>query len=354
MRVVICGGGVIGACTAYFLARRGVDVIVVERTAVACAASGNAGGFLALDWCADSPLDALARRSFALHAELAGDVASDCGYHRTNAYSGRVVRDRDSRRHTPAALRWLADGIAIAHRIGTPETTAIVNPRKFSCAMMDAAQQHGAELRLGQITGLLRRSDELVVRGVEVEASAIEADATVIAMGPWSGLAAEWLPLPHVFGQQSPSVVYDTGRDVPADALFLEYREASGHDVTVEVFPRGDGTTHVCAFSGDAALPEDPAQVAPDPDVSERLRAVCERLSPAFKPERIMAKQACFRPITRDYMPLIGTVSRRLRCDRPQRMGHPQRAGNGRGPVGAHHRRQGADGRFEAVRSGSS
>jgi glycine/D-amino acid oxidase-like deaminating enzyme len=35
MRVVICGGGVIGACTAYFLARRGVDVTVVERTEVA-------------------------------------------------------------------------------------------------------------------------------------------------------------------------------------------------------------------------------------------------------------------------------------------------------------------------------
>ena len=33
MRVVICGGGVIGACTAYFLARRGVEVIVVECTA---------------------------------------------------------------------------------------------------------------------------------------------------------------------------------------------------------------------------------------------------------------------------------------------------------------------------------
>ena len=30
MRVVICGGGVIGACTAYFLSRRGIDVTVVE------------------------------------------------------------------------------------------------------------------------------------------------------------------------------------------------------------------------------------------------------------------------------------------------------------------------------------
>jgi len=58
MRVVICGGGVIGACTAYFLIRRGIDVTVVERTEVAAAASGKAGGFLALDWCAGTPLDA--------------------------------------------------------------------------------------------------------------------------------------------------------------------------------------------------------------------------------------------------------------------------------------------------------
>lgn len=56
MRVVICGAGVIGACTAYFLARRGIDVIVVERTEVAAAASGKAGGFRALDWSVGTPL----------------------------------------------------------------------------------------------------------------------------------------------------------------------------------------------------------------------------------------------------------------------------------------------------------
>jgi len=310
MRVVICGGGVIGACTAYFLARRGVEVTVVERTEVACAASGKAGGFLARDWCVGSPLDALARRSFALHAELAGELDDDWAYQRMNAYSGAVVRDRDLRRRTPAALDWLSEGTVISQRLGTPDTTAIVNPRKFTTAMMRAAQKHGAQVRVGQVTGLGRRGAESIVNGVEVDGSVIESDAAVIAMGPWSILATEWLPLPAVFGQQSPSLVYDTGTDVPADALFLEYRDASGNDVTVEVFPRADGSTHVCAFSGDAPLPLDPAQVTPEPGVLERLRSVCERLSPAFSPDRIVAKQACFRPITRDYVPLIGRVPR--------------------------------------------
>src|SRR5262249_26097635 len=74
MHVLICGGGVIGASIAYFLARRGVRSTVIERAGIACAASGKSGGFLALDWCDGTPLEALARRSFALHAELADEI----------------------------------------------------------------------------------------------------------------------------------------------------------------------------------------------------------------------------------------------------------------------------------------
>ena len=54
MRVLICGGGVIGASIAYFLSCRGVKATVIERTGLACAASGKSGGFLALD-CATEP-----------------------------------------------------------------------------------------------------------------------------------------------------------------------------------------------------------------------------------------------------------------------------------------------------------
>ena len=70
---------------------------------------------------------------------------------------------------------------------------------------------------------MVRSADGSTVRGVEVDGARLDADAVVIAMGPWSLAAAAWLPLPAVFGQRSPSLVYDTGEDVPADALFLEY-----------------------------------------------------------------------------------------------------------------------------------
>jgi len=101
----------------------------------------------------------------------------------------------------------------------------------------------------------------------------------VIAMGPWSVMAAEWVHLPAVFGL-SPSIVYDTGTDVPADALFLEYHEESGAVVTVEVFPRADGSTLITAFSDQVPLALDPAAVTPDASAVERLQAICGRLSP--------------------------------------------------------------------------
>jgi glycine/D-amino acid oxidase-like deaminating enzyme len=309
MHVVICGGGVIGACTAYFLSRRGINVTVVERTDLAAAASGKAGGFLALDWCAGTPLDALARRSFELHAGLAKEVGADWSYRRMNAYSGVVVGDRSAHRHKPAELDWLADGVIITSRLGTRETTAIVPPRTFTSAMMTAAQVHGARLHAGQVTGLTRGSDGASVQGVDVDGSSIKADAVVIAMGPWSILAAQWIPLPPVFGLQSPSLVYGTGADVPADALFLEYHGEIGEAVSVELFPRGDGTTHITAFSDQSPLPVDPAAVTADPHAIERLQAIAERLSPAFRAERIIARQSCFRPVTQDGLPLIGPVA---------------------------------------------
>jgi glycine/D-amino acid oxidase-like deaminating enzyme len=130
----------------------------------------------------------------------------------------------------------------------------------------------------------------------------------VIAMGPWSILAARWLPLPAVLGYKGHSLVFETGGAIPAEALFLEYREASGEILTPELFPRADGTTWVCAISSTGPLPVDPADVAADEGAHARIEALCRNISPVLAAAPIKARQACFRPVSEDGLPFIGAV----------------------------------------------
>lgn len=292
-RIAICGGGAIGAAIAFFCARRGARPIVIERHEVGGAASGKSGGFLAYDWCRGTALDRLARRSFQLHAELADTLGNPWLYHRLRTVSG-YARD--------------GGALTIAGEIGTPETTAVVEPRAYTNGLLAAARQGGAELVNGVVADLTRnRSGD--VTGVRLESGeTIDGDAVVIALGPWSLLAARWLPLPAVYGVKGHSLVFATGAGTPDEALFLEYQEASGEVLTPEIFPRRNGTVWACAISSQPGLPIDPAHVIPDQGAHERLERLCRSIVPALGGAPIVARQACFRPVTEDGLPLIGAV----------------------------------------------
>ncbi len=305
MRVVIIGGGAIGTSVAYHLAERGADVVLIERNAVACAASGKSGGFLALDWCDGTPVEALARRSFTLHAELAEELEGDWSYRRMTTYAGTVgyAAARTSR---TARLNWVTSEVAIHSQLGSSGTTAQVHPAAFTSGMMRAAGERGAKLLLSRATGLLYRDGR--VTGVCLEDGTLKGDAVVIAMGPWSMLAAGWLPLPPVYGLKGHSLVFETGASLPPEALFLEYAEQAGSMLTPEVFPRADGTTYVCGISSESPVPIDPDQVVPDDGAIDRLKALCARMSPILARSKILASQACYRPVTGDGLPLIGAI----------------------------------------------
>jgi glycine/D-amino acid oxidase-like deaminating enzyme len=289
---------------AYYLSRRDARAVVIERRDVACAASGKSGGFLALDWCDGTPLEMLARRSFALHARLVEEVGEDWGYRRLDTFGGSI--GVSSSQHRPPS--WVSNRVAIRQRLGLPETTAQVHPGRFTCAMMREAEANGAELRIGEVSGVLQDSSGDSVAGVRVDGKDLLGDAVVFAMGPWSILAAAWLPMPPVFGLKGHSIVFDTGGALPAEALFLEMRHR-GELVSPEVFPRSDGTTYVCGISSESPVPVDPADVVPDPGAIERLHSICAGLSPVLAHSPVLARQACFRPVTRDGLPLIGRLS---------------------------------------------
>lgn len=305
-RVVICGGGAIGTAIAYFLARRGARPIVVERHAVGGAASGKSGGFLAYDWCRGQPVDRLARRSFQLHAELAEELGNPWGYRRLDTFAGYASEGVEV--NAPPGREWLSQAVTLTGQIGTQDTTALVEPHAFTTGLMHAAQSSGAQLKQGTVAGIVRDATG-GARGVELDTGeTVEGDAVVIAMGPWSILASRWLPMPPVYGLKGHSLVFRTGDALPAEALFLEYQEGSGEVLTPEVFARADGTVWACAVSSTSPLPIDPAEVSADDGAHKRLERLCRSLSPAIASAPIVARQACFRPVTEDGVPMIGAV----------------------------------------------
>jgi glycine/D-amino acid oxidase-like deaminating enzyme len=305
-RIVICGGGAIGVAIAYFLCRRGARPIVIERHEIAGSASGKSGGFLALDWCRGSALDRLARRSFELHGKLADELGNPWGYRRLATYGGYAVENDMA--SGPGHRPWLAERVTLTGQLGSPQTTALVEPRAFTTGLMRAAEKHGAELRHGAVAELTRQSSGAVSGVVLDNGDSVGSDAVVIAMGPWSILATRWLPLPAVYGYKGHSLIFNSGDIIPPEALFLEYQEASGEVLAPELFSRADGTTWVCAVSSTEPLPIDPADVAPDEGAHARLEAMCRNISPVLGEMPIVARQACFRPVTEDGLPLIGAV----------------------------------------------
>src|SRR5204863_9648741 len=96
-----------------------------DRRHRSCLRSGKSGGFLARDWCDGSPLAPLARRSFALHAELAQRIAGEWGYRRIETYGGVAGLGR---RRSEYNLEWLSDNVMVTQALGSPDTTAQVHP----------------------------------------------------------------------------------------------------------------------------------------------------------------------------------------------------------------------------------
>ena len=304
--VIVCGAGVMGASVAYFLARRGVTVTVVERSGVACAASGKSGGFLALDWCDGSPLGPLARASFALHAELASQLGTDYGYRRMDTFMV-AARERGTVAggHRVTAPPWLDGAGVVTAALGSTETTAQVHPARFTAALLAAAQARGTALRIGVVEGVIQRDG--AARGVRADGETVEADTVVLTMGPWTGRAAGRLPLPRISGLKGYSVTL-AASDVPAHALFVDYRAADGRNLEPEIFPRPDGEVYVCGMADPAPLPDSPEAVEVSEASCATLARAAGRVSTALASARIARRQACYRPVTDDGLPLIGRV----------------------------------------------
>jgi glycine/D-amino acid oxidase-like deaminating enzyme len=322
--VVVAGGGVVGASVAYYLAQRGARPTVLEACTPACSASGKAGGFLALDWSDGSPLGPLARRSFALHEELAAALPEDIGYRRVATHSLTLRRGGGSSGGKPAAglPSWVdPNAVAAARRLGDASTTAQVHPERLTKALLAAVERAGGAVRSRcRVVGVVAGAGGAVA-GVRVRdegtgaESVLAADAVVLALGAWSSAAGLAALLPpgapaldtSVSGLKVNSIVLgDEGRVATADALFL----LGVPGLEPEIYPRPGGEVYVCGVSSEEAPPAAADAVEATPGAAATLRAVAAQVSPSLLANAPLLKaQACFLPVPDgDGLPLIGAL----------------------------------------------
>ena len=96
--------------------------------------------------------------------------------------------------------------------------------------------------------------------------------------------------------------------DVPAHALFVEYKTADGRHLEPEIFPRSDGEVYICGMADPAPLPDTPEAVEVNEAACAILARAAGRVSTSLASARIARQQACYRPVTDDGLPLIGRV----------------------------------------------
>ena len=308
-KIVVVGGGIIGCSTAYYLTKLGhKNVTVVEAVEVAHAASGRAGGFLALDWCDGGVTGELARRSYQIHETLQAELGVECGYRKMNTVSLELDTSVGKNKQRPcAAPEWVDGGVKSSEVIGTTKTTAQVHPKLLTKALMAAAERAGARLVQGRvIAGKTVKSD---VAGVRTEDGRfIEADVVILCLGPWTNQGLAWFNCDQkvVTGTRAHSItiMLEGESSIDNTALFLACKGDP------EVYPRPDNTVYVCGSTAaeHAPLPDNPADVILDQSACDDIKSLAGQVCQELRRAGRFTPSACYLPHSEDGVPILGQV----------------------------------------------
>lgn len=143
---------------------------------------------------------------------------------------------------------WVNGPIKSPKTIGTTETTAQVHPQLFTRKLLSkAVEEYGAEVVIGKLekVEVVPAAAEGRARAVKLEdGREIEADAVVLALGPWTSKLALLGSIFRVSGIKAHSIVLEPKdpEAITPHALFLSYYPAhGGKPMDPEVYPRPTG-----------------------------------------------------------------------------------------------------------------
>ncbi len=204
---VVVGGGIVGVSSAYFLRRRGFDVVLLEQRELAYGASGRNAGFLWLHCRNPGIALALARAGAALYGDFLEEIGPNFEFRRNGGLiyfytdaQQRVFREFVEARRRDGLRMELLDGQSAREAapilppsvLGAsycPEDGQIRTPR-FVRALGDLCRRIGVRIyEQTAVLGLLRNGES--VTGVRTAQGDVSASAVVWAAGVWTPLLGE-------------------------------------------------------------------------------------------------------------------------------------------------------------------
>ena len=173
--VVVIGGGVNGASTAFHLAKRGVQVTLLERTTLAAGATGKSGALVRMHYT--NPFDAALAQQSLPYFQHWGDVvgSGDPGYRQVGVVRLVAPKYDERLRANVEMLR----GVGVNTSIVSPDDLRAIDPGVYTGDITSAAWEpdSGYADPAGTAYGFVQAARDLGARIHEgVEATRIETE----------------------------------------------------------------------------------------------------------------------------------------------------------------------------------
>ena len=339
VNVVVLGGGLVGCAAAYYLARRGASVLLLEQGDINREASGRSAGSLhfqleyrlirhgdelAAQFAQTIPLGLVALEDWRrLEGELQADLEVRLGGGLIVAESpadvalleqrqalqekwglaSRLLSASEVREIAP----YLADSVIAA---GYFPHEGHANPRLVAPAFVRGAEAFGAKITVRtRVTGLMRDGAEWLVSSVDRDGHAQEvtAGAVLNAAGAWAGEigALAHLHLPVYPVPLSMNVIERAAPMIPHlvqhASQRLTLKQVSAGNVLV-----GGGWPSRFSREGSAMTTRRRAQPVVE-NVVENV-SLAARLVPALGRLHLLRSWTGITGVTTDQMPLLGEV----------------------------------------------
>ncbi|MFI8456766.1 NAD(P)/FAD-dependent oxidoreductase [Kitasatospora sp. NPDC085464] len=327
--VVVVGAGVVGAACAYYAARAGLAVAVVDRGPVAGGTTGAGEGNLLVSDKEPGPELDLALLSTRLWRELAEDLGAAVEY---EPKGGVVVASTGAGQEALRAfaagqravgvvaeevpgerLRELEPHLApgLAGGFHYPQD-AQVQPALAAAHLLRAARRMGTELITGETVTAVDRGPDGAVRGVRTDRRRLAAPAVVNAAGTWGGelaaLAGVHLPVMPRRGfvlvtEPLPRVVRH--KVYAADYVANVASGSAGLETSAVIEGTPGGPVLIGASRERVGFDRTLSQ-----EVLRRLAGQAAELFPVLADVTVLRAYRGFRPYLPDHLPAVGADPR--------------------------------------------